>query len=176
MKVPVTVKEQRCVCNGGTGPASRDFCSLAFVSPLNWFAHLAHLLVSVSFPVFFARCAPLSCRLSDAKEQRLSSEADLGGNLRPHWSRSNALWWAEECSTPRSWFSAPQDSMSLLIARCVFALISHRGLLPGRWDELYKPPSANEEVVSKQTGCALRNSSELKILSIIASINTMISS
>lgn len=73
---PGAVTRQRRVCDGGAEPEICDFCSLASF-PRRTDLHIWHTC-SCLFSV-----APLSCCLSDAKEQKLSSEADLGGNLHP---------------------------------------------------------------------------------------------
>lgn len=73
MKAPLTVKEQLYVCNGGTDPELRNFCRLALF-PCRTGLHIWHTC-SYVFRV--------PCCLWDAKEQRLSSEADPGGNLHP---------------------------------------------------------------------------------------------
>lgn len=59
MKAPVTIKEQLCVCNGGTEPGSCDFCSLMLFPP--WTdLHIWHTC-TYAFPVL--------CCLSYTKEQ-----------------------------------------------------------------------------------------------------------
>lgn len=77
MKASGPIKEQRCACNGGTEPQICDFCSLALFP--RW-ADL-HIWHTCSYLFSVSLTALLSCCLSDAKEQKLSSEADLGGNL-----------------------------------------------------------------------------------------------
>lgn len=123
MKAPVTVKEQHCVCTGGTEPEFCDFCSLAL---LPCWTDLAHLLICIS-PVL------LSCCLSDAKKQRLSSEADLGGNLHPAPILSGGPRNVPLRGTGFQLLGLDVTSNCTL----TFVLISHRGRLPARLDKYF---------------------------------------
>lgn len=132
MKAPVTVKEQLCVCNGGTEPEICDFCSLALF-PCWTDLHIWHTC-SYVFPVSVT--VLLSCCLSDAKEQKLSSEADLGGNLHPAGLAPTLSGGPRNVPLRGASFQLLGFDVT---SNCtlIFVLISHRGLLPVKQDKYF---------------------------------------
>lgn len=136
MKAPVTVKERHCVCNGGTEPEICDFCCSASFSSLNWFAHLAHLLVSVSLQFCSLRRSHAVCQTPRSRSFRQRQTWVVICTLLVSLQHSLVDW---------GMFHSEKLSFQLLgldvISNCalMFVLISCRGLMPGRRDKNFKP-------------------------------------